>query len=112
MILTALILAAIVAFIVDYSGIVLSLQKLVNVILYKGKANPGNISLKPFSCSLCMSFWTVLIYALCMTGWPNWIECLALASMAGFSAGLISQSLFTLRTVFQSFLAWITRIVS
>lgn len=112
MILTALTLAAIVAFIVDYSGIILSLQKLVNVILYKGKANPASISLKPFSCSLCSSFWLVLVYALCMTGWPNWIECLALASMAGFSSGIISQFLFTVKTVFQSFLAWVTRIVS
>lgn len=112
MILTALTLTFVVAFIVDYSGIILSLQKLINQIVFKGKANPASINLKPFSCSLCSSFWLVLIYSLCMLGWPCWVEAFALAAMAGVTSGYISQLLFTLRSVWQSFLAWIIKITN
>ena len=112
MILTVLTITFVVAFIVDYSGIVKSLQKLVNVLLYKGKADPDQISLKPFTCSLCMSFWTVLIYGLCAMGWSAWIEVFALAALSGFAASFISQFLFTFRHLWQQFLAWIVRITS
>lgn len=55
-----LLIAVIISFIIDLSGIVDSLKKLlINKIL---GFKDYNISLKPFDCSLCMTFWTGLLF--------------------------------------------------
>lgn len=59
--LNILLLVAIVCFIVDISGIVASLK---SVLAKKIKKPAEFIVLKPFDCSLCMSFWAGLIYIL------------------------------------------------
>jgi hypothetical protein len=54
----------IVVFIVDYSGVVLYIKKLIWKLLNGNKIPFKWFELKPFDCSLCMSFWTLIIYCL------------------------------------------------
>ncbi len=55
-----LLLAFIVAFIVDVSGFVDSVRPGINAALNR----PGNAGLMPFDCSLCMCFWAGLFLCL------------------------------------------------
>ncbi len=60
-----ILIAAIVVFIVDISGAVDSLKSGLKWILTGGKMKDSNYDLKPFSCSLCMTFWVGIIYLFC-----------------------------------------------
>lgn len=57
-----LLIACIVVFIVDISGFVDSVKSGIKYVLTKGKISNSNYRIKPFDCSLCMTFWTGLIY--------------------------------------------------
>ena len=61
MILNLLLITLIIVFIIDLSGIIDSIEEALSKWL-KGKARVP----KPFSCSLCMSWWTNLIVLLCL----------------------------------------------
>lgn len=63
-ILSLLLITVIVVFIVDISGAIDSLKSALKWILTKGKMKDSNYILKPIDCSLCMSFWSGLIYLL------------------------------------------------
>ena len=60
-----LLISAIVVFIVDISGAVDSLKSGLKRILTKGVMKDSDYSLKPIDCSLCMTFWSGIIYLLC-----------------------------------------------
>lgn len=69
-VLDLLFLTIIICFIVDVSGFINDgIKPLIAKIINRNsniKINPESINIpKPFSCSLCMSFWTGLIYLLC-----------------------------------------------
>lgn len=55
-------IAVIVVCIVDISGFVNSIKSVLNKVITNGKFSNSNYSLKPFDCSLCMTFWIGLIY--------------------------------------------------
>ena len=56
-------IAIICVCIIDLSGIIQSIEEMLKKWL---KIQKGEIKIpKPFSCSLCMCFWTGLIYLLC-----------------------------------------------
>ena len=57
-------IAVIVTCIVDISGFIDSIKYGISWLLTKGKLPKTNYSIKPFDCSLCMTFWTGLIYLL------------------------------------------------
>ena len=61
MILDILLITLIIVFIIDLSGIIDSIESGLSKWL-KGNAKVP----KPFSCSLCMSWWVNLIYLLCI----------------------------------------------
>lgn len=61
--LNIIILTNIVAFIVDLSGIIDSIKYLLWKTFVK-KGDFHNLKIKPFECSLCMTFWTGLVYLL------------------------------------------------
>ena len=65
--LDLLIITAIIVFVVDLSGIILVLKKKLWKTLYGIIPFKEDWSLKPFDCSLCMTFWIGLIY-LIITG--------------------------------------------
>ena len=60
MIINLFFITFIITFIIDYSGIIQSIEN----FLYKkiGKSKFIVRIPKPFSCSLCMTFWTGLLY--------------------------------------------------
>lgn len=61
MILNLFILTVIICFIVDISGIIEQLKRWLFKIAYPEKPYRP-YSLKPFDCSLCMTWWAGLVY--------------------------------------------------
>lgn len=57
-------ICVICVFIVDISGAVESLKSGIKWLLTKGKMSNSDYTLKPFDCSLCMTFWASIIYLL------------------------------------------------
>ena len=57
-----LLLQLIVVFIVDISGVMDSIKYAISKLLTKGVIKTLNYRIKPFDCSLCMTFWVGLIY--------------------------------------------------
>lgn len=55
----------IVVYIVDISGIVDTIKQVIWRWLFKDREY-REFRLKPFDCSLCLSFWSGLIYLLCV----------------------------------------------
>lgn len=58
-------IAVIVVFVVDYSGVVENVKKMLWRWV-KGNKVYIPFSVKPFDCSLCLTFWIGLIYLLVM----------------------------------------------
>ena len=59
MIIQLLIIATIITFMIDYSGFIQEMESSVSRILKIRFHIP-----KPFSCGLCMTFWTGLFYVI------------------------------------------------
>lgn len=55
-------ITVIICYIVDLSGIIGSVKWFIWKKISKGIGRPENIKLKPFECSLCMTFWIGLLY--------------------------------------------------
>jgi hypothetical protein len=62
MIVNLFYIAVICVCVIDISGFVNSLKSFITRILTNGKLSSSNFTLKPFDCSLCMTFWSGLIY--------------------------------------------------
>lgn len=63
--LQLIILQVIIVFIVDLSGVVIEFKKfLLKTLLKKYPIPLDSFTLKPFDCSLCMTFWIGLIWIL------------------------------------------------
>lgn len=52
--------------VIDLSGFIDSVKFGISKILTKGKIPTADYRIKPIDCSLCMTFWTGLIYVICM----------------------------------------------
>ena len=52
----------IVVFIIDLSGFVDTMKSKLSSILTRGMIKSSNYHIRPFDCSLCMTFWSGLIY--------------------------------------------------
>lgn len=91
-----LIIAAIVVFIVDLSGVVQSISELlwkVTKLPYKGWILP-----KPFSCSLCLTFWFGLLYLLIAGKFT--LTGVLLVCLASWFTPVISTILISVRDLF------------
>lgn len=64
MIIDLILIQLIIVFIIDLSGAVESFKLFISKILTKGKIQTTNFDLKPFTCSLCSTWWIGLIYLL------------------------------------------------
>ena len=60
--LNLLLITICIVFVVDLSGFSESLKLWVSGLLSKGKLKTTNYSLKPFTCSLCLTFWVGIGY--------------------------------------------------
>jgi len=61
-ILNLFIISVIWVLILDLSGFALTIDKLLYKLFYPGRPFREDAHFKPFDCSLCMSWWTSLIY--------------------------------------------------
>lgn len=89
-----LILAAVVVFIVDLSGFTDSWRNALARALHIRNLRP----LKPFDCSLCMTWWTCLIYPLC-TGDFSLLTLANAAALALLSQPLSAVMLFIVESL-------------
>lgn len=91
LLLTALILTVSIVYIIAHSGIVISVSKFIYKKLNPGKDWMGQLIPKPFSCSVCMSFWVILI--LCIISSISIPYALGLASLMSLLSILIDRLL-------------------
>lgn len=88
------ILSAVVVFIVDLSGFTDSWRDALARALHIRNLRP----LKPFDCSLCMTWWTCLIYPLC-TGDFSLLTLANAAALALLSQPLSAVMLFIVESL-------------
>lgn len=62
--LELLIIAFIIVFITDLSGVVDNIHRLIWYCVYKNKPYNSKFRIKILSCSLCQTFWVGLLYLL------------------------------------------------
>ena len=62
MIINLLLIATIVCYVVDISGVINSTKIFIWWLVFKNEKPFNNFNLKPFDCSLCMVFWVGLLY--------------------------------------------------
>jgi len=90
-------IAVVVVYIVDISCAVDSLKTALKWILTKGKMSSSDYILKPFDCSLCMIWWTGIIYLLCTGNFTlPYLVCVCLLSAF---AGLIKTSILLIEDI-------------
>ena len=99
--LKLLLIEVIVCFIVDCSGFIYSLKSFILRVLHLPKSRPQDLPLKPFDCSLCMTWWTGLIYLLVTHSFS--IISLAMLSMLALLSSNVSGILLTIKDL----LAWL-----
>lgn len=106
MVLNLLLIAFIAVFIIDYSGFIEEMDKVLTKIL-KSRV-PLHIP-KPFSCSLCTTFWAGIIYLLC-TGAFNIIS-LSYLGMVCIVTPEILSIIYFVKDLINKFFDWIERLL-
>ena len=92
-----ILIAAIVVFIVDISGAVDSLKSGLKWILTKGKMKNSDYQLKPLDCSLCMTFWSGIIYILITNNFT--LPYLAFVCLLACFSGVIKTSILLVEDI-------------
>lgn len=100
-IINLLLIQLIIVFIIDLSGVMNSVKLTLSKWLTKGKVASTDYRIKPFDCSLCMTWWVGLIYLFL----AHSFTLPYVAIVAGF-AFLTSTSKDTLLTI-KDILTWI-----
>lgn len=103
-----IVITFIVCFIIDYSGIV---EELESKLASWYNVPNGFIKIpKPFSCSLCSSFWLGLIYLLCI-GEFSIINMGFVCLMAALS-GSVTDTIYLIRDIYNKLLVCISSILN
>ena len=84
MFLELLILTVIICYLIDLSGIIGSVKWFIWKKICKGIGKPEDVRLKPFECSLCMTFWCGILY-LILTAQLSLISLLMISMLSFFS---------------------------
>lgn len=71
--LELLLIAVICVIIIDISGVIESIKSGIKRLLTNGRMSDPNYSLKPLDCSFCITFWTGLVYLLCIHSVSLWM---------------------------------------
>ena len=110
MVITDLILLSmIVVFIVDISGAIDSLKSGLKWIFTKGKMHGSDYDLKPFSCSLCMCFWTGIIYLLVVGKFT--LPYFAFVCLLSCFSGIIKQTILLVEDLIIKIMQLIYKII-
>lgn len=100
MMIELLIITALIVFIVDLSGIIESMESGLGKWLKCTVRIP-----KPFSCSLCMSWWTGLIYLICVGQFS--ILWIGYVGLLAFLTPVINNLLQLLRDGLNKIINWL-----
>lgn len=95
MIIDLILIQLIIVFIIDLSGAVESLKLFISKILTKEKIQTTNFDLRPFTCSLCSTWWIGLIYLLICHSFT--IPYIALVALLSFLTPLSSSILLLIK---------------
>ena len=95
MIIELILIQLIIVFIIDLSGVVESFKLFLSKILTKGKIQTTNFDLKPFTCSLCSTWWIGLIYLLICHSFT--IPYIALVALLSYLTPLSSSILLLIK---------------
>ena len=90
-------ITVIVVFIVDISGAVDSLKSGLKRILTKGKMKNSDYQLKPLDCSLCMTFWSGIIYLIITNNFT--LPYLAFVCLLACFTGVIKTSILLVEDI-------------
>lgn len=104
--LNLFILQLIIVFIVDLSGVMTYVKKRIWKWL-KGEKPYKDFELKPFGCSLCMTFWVGLIYLLITHSFT--IPYIAYVCLLAFLASTTASALQLIKDTLDTLLYFITR---
>lgn len=108
-ILDLILMAAIVVFIVDISGAVDSLKSGLKWILTRGKMNNSDYRLKPIDCSVCMTFWSGIVYLLIVNEFT--LPYLAFVCLLSCFSEVIKSSILLVEDVLIKIIQWIYKLM-
>lgn len=112
-IVNLLLIAVIVCFIVDCSGVVYEFKKFISRILtkkFKLSINPDDLVIKPFDCSLCMTWWSGLIYLIIIQQFT--LPYIAFVAFLALIASNISGLMMTIKDYLAAFEIWLEKLIS
>lgn len=92
--LNLLFITIIIVYCIDYCGFVQEISKSIWKVLFKGLPYKGWVIPKPFSCSVCLSFWVGLLYIV-ITGF-SW-KMLAFVCLLSWAAPTINDIMILFR---------------
>ena len=110
--LNLFLLTTIICFVVDCSGIMTDIRKFAANIIYKKtkmKVDYNELKLKPIGCSLCMTWWTGIIYLICVGEFT--ILNLAFVAMLALLSSNISGLLLTFKDYLATFESWLQKLI-
>ena len=102
-------ITAIVVFIVDISGAVDSLKSGLKWILTKGKMKNSDYQLKPLDCSLCMTFWSGIIYLLITNNFT--LPYLAFVCLLACFSGIIKNTILLVEDIITTIIQLIYKLI-
>lgn len=95
MILDLICMTIVIVFIIDLSGFINELKQALSKWLTKGKMISNSYRIKPFDCSLCMTFWSGMIYLLAVHSFN--LPMILLVCILAFLTPVISDILFLIK---------------
>ena len=103
-IINLILIQIIVVFIIDLSGIVDTVKKFIWRKWIK-VGDYHNLSLKPFSCSLCSTWWLCLIYLLITSNFN--LLTIAITAILAFLAGTMGDFLIWIKDLLTHIINWL-----
>lgn len=111
-VLNLFLITLIICFIIDCSGIMTDIRKFAANTIYKKtkiKVDYNDLKLKPIGCSLCMTWWTGIIYLLCVGEFT--LVNLTYVTILALLSSNISGLLFTLKDYLATFENWLQKLI-
>ena len=88
----------IVVFIIDLSGFVDTMKSKISSLLTRGRIKSLDYRIRPFDCSLCMTFWSGLIYLFIVDRFT--LSLIAFVCLLSITTTLTKDTFYTLYDLF------------
>lgn len=99
--MTIIMIEFIVCFIVDVSGVTYYIKKAIMKHLFKMKdPQPDQFTMKPFDCSLCMTFWISMIYIIIVHSFT--IPSIAICCLAAMTSQQMTELIWLAKDLIQT----------